>query len=602
MALELTDESLALAEVQVRAQGKRQLLCVVFADMVGYSALISENETETHEMWMRFSELVVAPLISKHSGNLVRTLGDGILSTFSSATDALGWAMDIQRVILDNRNARARPFPGLSLRIGINICDAILDGGDVYGDGVNITKRLQETAAADGIIISESLHESVRKGTDLRVRNLGFLTLKNISDPVRCFEVILDRATSGPTPVIDRNLPSIAVLPFQNLSGDPSFDYFSDGVVEDIIVSLSALRELFVISRSSAIAFGTGPTDPREIGRVLGVRYSLQGTLRLGPSTIRASVSLNDTRTGETLFSEKSEFPHSDLFAVQDMIVERVVARIAPNVRASERTKALRKPPENFTAYDLTLKAIDLMGSLQRDRFDQAIGYLDQAMELDPEFAMPAAYATRWYCIKIGQGWSTDLEGDCRKAAKAASQAISVDRQNALALAYYGHMKSYLERDYDTALIFLDRARDVGPSHAIAWMLSSATLAYVGRSEEAIKHAEYGLRLSPHDPDLYQFYDFLSIAHYSMSNFDEALIWAKRSHSENPKYTSNLRVLASCLVAKGELSEANRISKKLLELQPDFTVSNFGTFKCPFQMPEVKDMYLRHLRLAGLPN
>ena len=511
-------------------------------------------------------------------------------------------AMDVQRVILDNRNAKARPFPNLSLRIGINICDAILDGDDIYGDGVNITKRLQETANADGIIVSEALYDSVRKSADIRVRNLGLLTLKNISDPVRCFEVLIDRASSGPAPVIDRNLPSIAVLPFQNLSGDPTFDYFSDGVVEDIIVSLSALRELFVISRSSAVAFGIGPVDPREIGRLLAVRYSLQGTIRLGLSTIRTSVSLNDTRTGETLFSEKSEFPHSDLFAVQDMIVERVVARIAPNVRASERTKALRKPPENFTAYDLTLKAINMMGTLERDRFDQAIGYLEQAMTLDPEFAMPAAYATRWYCIKIGQGWSSDLEGDCRKAAKYASNAVNADRQNALALAYYGHMKACLERDYDTALIFLDRARDVGPSHAIAWMLSSATLAYVGRSEEAVKHAEYGLRLSPHDPDLYQFYEFLSIANYSLSNFDEALIWAKRSHSENPNYASNLRVLASCLVAKGELTEANRISKELLELQPDFTVSNFGTFNCPFQVPEVKEMYLRHLRLAGLPN
>ena len=287
MSLESTDDGLTLAVPNARMHGKRQLLCVVFADMVNYSALISENESETHEMWMRFTENVVDPLLEKHNGSLIRMLGDGILATFGSASDALGWAMDVQRVILDNRNAKARPFPNLSLRIGINICDAILDGDDIYGDGVNITKRLQETANADGIIVSEALYDSVRKSADIRVRNLGLLTLKNISDPVRCFEVLIDRASSGPAPVIDRNLPSIAVLPFQNLSGDPTFDYFSDGVVEDIIVSLSALRELFVISRSSAVAFGIGPVDPREIGRLLAVRYSLQGTIRLGLSTIR---------------------------------------------------------------------------------------------------------------------------------------------------------------------------------------------------------------------------------------------------------------------------------------------------------------------------
>ncbi len=554
-------------------------------------------------MWMQFVNDVVRPMAEEHQGTIIRTLGDGILLTFESASAAVHWSLDVQTAIKDARVESMNTYRGLALRIAVHICEAICDGADVYGDGVNITKRLQDSTAPDGIIVSEELYHAVRKSIPLEVRNLGYLNLKNISEPVHAFEII-QRASipAAGAPEIETNLPSIAVLPLQNLSGDDSDNYFSDGIVEDIIISLSALKELFVISRASALAFGTGPTDPREVGRILGVRYVLQGTMRRSDTRIRVSTTLSDTQSGETLYSEKSEFSHSDLFDVQDRIVERVVSRIAPNVRASERTRALRKPPDNFTAYDNCLKALDLMTSLDRGRFDEALEYLQKAMELDVNFVMPVAYAARWHCIYIGQGWADDRDAMVEAARGYASKAVNLDRQNALALAAYGHVKSYLERDYDSAIVFLDRARELAPSHALAWINSAAALCYVGRADEALTHAEYAIRLSPHDPDIYMYYDVLSGVYYFNARYSDGILWASQARALNGSYTSNLRQLVVNHVALGQMKEAGRAAQELLRLDPDFRVSIYAEKQCPFQDQEFKERFLTHLVEAGLPN
>ncbi len=586
----------------VSAVNARHLTCVVFADMAGYSALTSRDEAGTHRMWMEFVGSVVRPKSEELNGHIIRTLGDGILLTFESASAAVQWSLDVQEAIKSARSEAINPYPGLALRIAVHICEAIWDGEDIYGDGVNITKRLQDSTAPDGIIVSEDLYHAVRKSIPLDVRNLGFLNLKNISEPVRAFEVIQRAAIpAAGLPALQTTLPSIAVLPLQNLSGDPNDSYFSDGVVEDIIISLSALKELFVISRASALAFGTGPTDPREVGRILGVRYVLQGTMRRSKERIRVSTTLSDTHSGETLYSEKSEFSHSDLFEVQDNIVQRVVSRIAPNVRASERTRALRKPPDNFTAYDNCLKALDLMASLDKERFDEALQYLDKAIELDENFVMPVAYAARWHCIYIGQGWAEDREAMVEQARAYASKAVNLDRQNALALAAYGHVKSYLERDYDSAIVFLDRARELAPSHALAWINSAAALSYVGRAEEALAHAEYAVRLSPHDPDIYMYYDVLSGVYYWNNRFSEGILWASQARALNGSYTSNLRQLIVNHVALGQQREARVAAEELMRLDPEFHVTAYGKEQCPFQKPEFKERFLNHLLEAGLP-
>jgi adenylate cyclase len=398
------------------------------------------------------------------------------------------------------------------------------------------------------------------------------------------------------------NLPSIAVLPLENVGGDPSDDYFSDGIVEDITLSLAGLHELVVISRGSTLAFRGRQPDPREVARVFGVRYVLMGSLRRSERLVRVSVELCDANTGASLWGEKADIPPGELFDVQDRIVGRIVAGIAPNVHAAELRAAMRKKPENFTAYDHTLRALHIINSLDKNTFLQAREYLNSAMQEDANFAMPVAWAARWHSIYVGQGWSSDPAGDSAKAAELATRAIDLDRDNALALATHGHLRSYLFHDYDSALVYFHRALASCPNHALAWILSSATLSYVGRSEQAIRHAEQALRLSPFDQSLFYYYMFLNLAHYSHGNYEEAVKWGRMSTNENPFYTANYRPLMAALSALGRLAEAREVGAAMMKLEPDFRVSVWGRTRQPFRDREVGEKYMEHLRNAGLPN
>lgn len=579
----------------------REKLYVVFADMVGYSAHTSRDETGTHNMWMRFVEDIVLPTSKLCHGEVVRTLGDGILLSFSEAEDALDWCLQTQQQVLQDRGGRGNRFPDLSLRCAAHGCDAIKSNGDIYGNGVNVTKRLQEAIAPDGIIVSSTLFHEASQKRDLRNRNLGVLKLKNIDDPIQCYEILPEaRPTGVGLGRASQNLPSIAVMPLNGVPDNLEFDFFADGVVDDIITSLISLRELIVIARSSTLSLKSKSLDPFAIGQVLNVRYVLTGKIRKSSDRIRISTTLSDTLNGEIVFSENSDFPHHELFETQDKIVGHIVSKIAPNIRNAERVHALRKVPENFTAYELTLRALDHMSRLDKESYLEAKDCLQKSMALDPDFAMPVAYLVRWYCVYIGQGWSDDFTKDIADARDAATKAIQLDRYNALALASYGHLKSYLERDYETALLFLDRAREVGPSLALAWMLSSATLSYLGRTEEAIAQAKHGIRLSPHDHDLFQFYDFLAIAYYLDRNFEEAVHWCECSFSEKPDYLSNWRVMIMTNAASGRLDRAKEFVSKLLSQRPTFTIDQYLEDVCPFRRPEDRKMVAEHFALAGI--
>lgn len=579
----------------------RQRLSVVFADMVGYSAYTSKDEVGTHRMWMRFIQNVVVPTSDLCNGRIIRTLGDGILMSFDAAGDAIDWCLKTQTQVLAARTGKSKSYPGLSLRCAAHICDAIEDGGDIYGNGVNITKRLQDSIAPDGIIISEDLFKVASDVRTLKHRRLGFVKMKNIEDPICAYEILPEtRSKSVGLAQVSRNLPSLAIMPLQSIGGGAEFQFFADGVVDDIITSLTSLKELIVIARSSTLSERLRGLDPADIGQVLNARYVVTGTLRRSTERIRISVALCDTQSGEIVFSEQSEFPHAELFETQDRIVQHIVSKIAPNVREAERVSALRKPPENFTAYELTLKALDHMSNLDRENYQQALGYLQRAIDLDPDFAMPVAYMVRWYCVYVGQGWSTDRARDVANAKQIATKAIRLDRYNALALASYGHLKSYLERDYDTALLFLDRSREVGPSLALAWMLSSATLSYMGRADEALDQARHGIRLSPNDQDLYQFYDFLAIAHYLNSDFEEAAHWSECSFAEKADYTSNWRVMILTNAAAGHLERAGEFADKVLTDTPNFSIEYYLKEICPFRQSKDRHMVAEHLRLAGI--
>jgi len=579
----------------------RRLAALAFVDIVGYSILMASDERRTHDRWMALLDGVIRPQASEHDGVIVKSTGDGVLAEFASALDAVEWGIDVQRGVLAAR-AEGEHLPSIALRIAVHLGDVISTKDDIYGDGVNVAARLQEYADPDGIVLSEAVHDLVRGSIGMAVRDLGYLQLKNFERPVKAYALDIGGGTAvGPPRPHQELLPSIGVLPFQNLQGNPESDYFGDGVVEDIIVSLSGLHELLVISRGSTLQYRGKHPDPREVGRALGVRYVLLGSIRSSNGPVRVSTHLCDSFTGASIWGERADIDTGDLFDVQDRIVWRIVGGIAPHVRAAELRRSIRKRPENFTAYDHTLRGLDLMSGIDRGRAYQARDCLDRAMAADPTFAMPAAWAARCRSLCIGQGWSDNPDEDAAAAMGLATRAIELDRQNALALATMAHLRSFLFHDYDTALLYFDRALSACPNSSLAWILSSATLAYVGRGEEAVTHARHALRLSPFDQGLYYYYGCLGLAHYSNGEFEETIKWARMSESENSAYTGNLRYLIAALVANSQLDEARAWAQRLLEREPGFRLDVWQLTRQPFRDAALRERHLERLRMAGLP-
>lgn len=578
----------------------RRLAAIAFVDIVGYSILMAREETRTHRDWMAVLDNVIRPKTREHVGTLVKSTGDGVLVEFPSALDAVEWAQDVQRSTAANSSDADGPS-SIVLRIAVHLGDVITTEFDVFGDGVNVAARLQEYAPAGGIVLSEAVYDLVRGSIDCSVRDLGALELKNFEKPVRAYALDPDHEFSVPMQAKQGKLPSIAVLPLQNLGGDPADDYFSDGIVEDITLSLAGLRELVVISRGSTLAYRGRQPDPREVGRGLNVRYVLMGSVRRSPRLVRVSVSLCDAIGGASLWSERAEVAPGELFDVQDSIVERIVAGIAPNVRSSELRAAMRKKPESFTAYDCTLRGLHIINSLDLQTYRLAREFLEKAMAEDPHFAMPAAWAARWHSLYWGQGWSANPEEDRAKAVELAARAIELDGQNALALSTYGHLKAFLFHEYDSALTYFDRALAACPNHSIAWMLSVSTLSYVGRTDQAIRHAEQALRLSPLDRTLFTYYSSLALAHYAHGSYEDSVRWGMMSVNENPLYTSNLRYLTASLAALGRVNEAREMGLRLLRQEPEFRLGAYGRTRQPFRDPVIATRFMEHLAEAGLP-
>ncbi|WP_245706645.1 tetratricopeptide repeat protein [Ruegeria marina] len=471
----------------------------------------------------------------------------------------------------------------------------------MLGDGVNIAARLQEFVSAGGIIWTQSVQDRLSGQNQLETRSLGRLPLRKLGETVAAYELVTDARYALEGAVDGSILPSIAVMPFANPGGDQTDEYLAAGISEGIISQLSRNSDLTVISRSSTLAFGRQAIEPRSVGRALNARYLITGTLWRSGSQIRLSTQLLDTETGRNLTGLQRDFNQSDMFAVQDEIVETALVHLLPGVLSEERRRTLRKQPASFTAYDSYLKALDLIGDLERDEFDRARHHLEDAIAADPGFSSPLAWLARWHSLNVGQGWSEDPKADAHKASSLARKAIELDVKNALALATYGHVQSYLFGDFETAIYYLDRAREANPSSSIAWLLSSVTLSSIGRSKEAIHAAERALRLSPFDQRLFVFYVFLGTVHYDAGNFETAIKWLLRGLAENHRYTSGLRTLAVSQIAAGKPSDAKETVARLLELEPEFSVSNYRKTHRHYNDAKLVDQFCARLRQAGAP-
>lgn len=586
----------ASASVSAAGDG-RHLAAIVFADLAGYSRLMAADEVETYARWSGFYDTVLKAEGERLGGQIRDLRGDGVLLEFASVLNAVKWARAVHAAAAATSRGGK---PALVLRVAIHMGEILSAGDGIFGDAVNLTARLEEHAAPGGTVISETVRQALSGTLTEQVFDLGLLRFKNDERPFHAFA--LGTAHVTPLPREIAQLPTIAVLPLANVTGDPVDAYLTVGIVDDVIQSLSGLREVAVIARGSTVGFAGPAADPVAAGRQLGARYVLTGTLAHQGGAVRISVRLTDVEQDRTLWASRHDGKGMEIFDLQDSIVGHIVAGVAPNIRASELGTALRKRPENLTSYDRMLRGVHLLYAPDRTTSREARRFLDEAMMEDPSFSMPVAYAAWWHALWIGQGWSADPRVDARLAFELSSRAISLDPGNALALAVKGHVLSYLRREHDAAQLFFARALEACPSHAYSWMMSSTTLSYVGRADEALSRATHALVLSPHDQSRYLYLNRISIAHFAAGDMAEAVSWARRCRVESPSYTSNLRILAAALARRDEIAEARAVAAELLQHEPNFRLGVFERERQPFQVPETAAAYIRALRMAGLPD
>ncbi len=580
---------------------QRKLVAVLAADIAGYVGLMEAEEDATYARLKALIADVVRPSVARHRGSIVKTTGDGFLAVFDNAVDATACAVEMQEVIAQSATEPSAPL--VTFRMGINLTEVIVDSEDIFGDGVNLAARLQSSSEPGGIVVSAAVAEKLQALPKFKLVDLGELRLKNMRRPVTAFSVKVKDGLAGhvvPLASLPDDRPSIAVLPFGLELGDTRDTWFADGIIEGIIHILSGIGNLYVISRGTCLAYAQRTYDPRVVGRDLGVRYVLSGVVHRADDRLRIFTEVVDTATGSVLRSDRYDGGIGDLFEMQDRIATQVVAAIAPAVHEHELTRAMRKPPDSVTAYDLLLQALALLYQLRRPTFDRARGLLQQAMASDPNYAPAYSHAATWHMFRIGQGWSTNVEEDAAEAERCAAAALERDGNDAIALAIHGQMLSFTRRDYNAATLFLDRAISAGPSCHMAWTLSSATSGWVGEGERAVQHAIRALQLSPLDPFTFFTEHMLSQGHYISGNFEQAVRWGRRAAARNGMLTSNLRTLAAALVASGDVEGAREIARRILVADPQFRLSSFATRSA--MAPKILEFHVPRLRTAGLPD
>lgn len=580
---------------------ERRLAAVLVADIAGYTRLMEVYEFETHARLMELRKDIIDTAIASHHGRIVKNTGDGLIAIFGSVNDAVECAIGVQQSV--QRQEALRPMDRrIRFRMGVNVGDVVVEAEDVYGNGVNVAARLQDLAEPGGLMISSSVREEVGTNLELPTVDLGNLSLKNIQTPVRAFRVITNPDPGGPRLVRSnqRRQPSIAVLPFRTLDPDPEHAYFGDGLVEDIIGALAALKDLLVISRNSTLVYRGKDVEVRRVGSDLDVRYVLSGSVRRHGSRLRIAAELADTETGLVQWAQTFNFESEDLFDIQDRIVVEIVAIVAPRVREAEIQQAFLKRPESMDAYDHFLQALALLWRMDQHDFSRAGALVQRAIALDDSYATAYALASEWHGLRVGQGWSPDPNADSREAVRLAEAAVARDSGNVWALTLLGHYKSYLFRDYDTALSLFERATAASPSNSWAWGRSAPTYNYIGDGHGAIERAERALSLSPQDPMAFFYHTTLCIGHYTCGMYEEAAQWGQIALRESPRYIAAAAPTAAALAALGMTVEAREAALTILEVNPSFRASVHAT-RYPYREADRRARLEQHLLAAGLP-
>jgi adenylate cyclase len=583
----------------------RRLAAILAADVVGYSRLIGEDEEGTVARLKAIREELIDPNIARHHGRIVKTMGDGLLVEFASVVDAVRNAVAVQQAVAE-REAAVPEERRIVFRVGINLGDIIIDGDDILGDGVNVAARLEGLATPGGICISVKVHEEVKGKIDVGYEDAGEQKMKNITQPIRVFHVQLNQeerpgmssAESEAPRLALPDKPSIAVLPFDNMSSDVEQDYFADGITEDIITDLSRFTSLFVIARNSTFAFKGKSLEVKEVGRRLGVRYVVEGSVRRAGNRLRITAQLIDAVNDAHLWAERYDRDLEDIFAVQDEVTRAIVTALEPNPASTERERAHRKPPENLGAWECYQRG--LWHLYRHTAEDSAKGQelFRRAIALEPGFAAPhAALGFSLYYEVVG-GLVGDPGDRLTRAFEAARAAIAADERDAFGHEVLGRIL-LLHGEHDASIAAHQTSLALNPNYANAHYGLAFALCFTGAPEEAIRELEEAQRLSPHDPLLWAFMAIKSFALALLGRYDEALVWAKRAQQWPSATVWAYFTAVVPLVHLGRVEEAREALEQAFTIKPDLSTGFFEQI-FNFKHQADKDRYLDGLRDAGL--
>ena len=585
------------------ARIERRLAAILAADVVGFSALMERDEEGTYARIGRLRREVIEPRLSEHQGRLIKTTGDGFLAEFASPIAALRCALAIQ-------NSSSNAPDAFRLRIGLNLGDVIIEeGGDVYGEGVNVAARLEALADANGILISDKIHREVEGKVEAAFEDRGEQQVKNITRPIRIYAVRSAGAASTsaatslsqfdpgkPLPLPDK--PSIAVLPFQNMSGDPEQEYFADGIVEDIITALSRVKWFFVIARNSSFTYKGRAVDVRQVGRELGVRYVLEGSIRKSSNRVRITGQLIEAATGNHVWADRFEGSLEDIFELQDRITETVVAAIEPSLQLAEIRRSSFKPTDSLQAYDFYLRALAAFNLLTRSSLETTLAECRHALAIDPTYA--SAHGLVAWCLvwRDTQNWISDRIKERAEALKHARLAIDFGANDPTALWMAGHAIAYSGGGNEQGYRIVERSLVLNPNSAPAWNASGLINYYLGNGKIAVDHFKRAMRLSPVDPLEHLSKCGVAFAYFAEEQYGEAVDWADRALTDQPKFLPSLRIKAAACALLGRVEDARATARLLLAAAPELTLRDV-----PNRYSRASDSfaYIDGLRKAGVP-
>jgi adenylate cyclase len=589
-------------------QVDRRLAAIFAGDIAGYSRLMGADEEGTLRQLKAHRKELVDPKITEHRGRIVKTTGDGILVEFVSVVDAVRCAVDIQRGMAE-RNAGVQPDERIEFRIGINVGDIIFDGDDIFGDGVNVAARLEALADPGGIMVSGVVHDQVRDKLSFNFEDLGEQAVKNVIRPVGVHRVHLaEQVARGKSAIAAGKMertasdrPSLAVLPFVNMSGDTEQEYFADGITEDIITALSKLRWFFVIARNSSFIYKGKAVDVKRVARELGVRYVLEGSVRKSGNRVRITAQLIDAATGNHIWAEHYDGELNDIFDLQDKVTTRVVGAIAPKLEQVEIERAKRKPTESLDAYDHYLRGMASLHQWTSESSNEALRLFYKTFELDPGFASAYGMAAWCFVVRKANRWmAADPAQEIAEAARLARRAVDLGADDATALSVAGYALVFVAHDLDNGSAILDRALSLNPNHAGALINSGWTKAFLGEPDTAIKHVTDAMRLSPLDPMSFRTLGAVALAHFVAGRYDEASLWAEKALGERANFLPAIRELAASRALAGRSGEAQAAMTRLREIAPAMRVSTVKEWQ-PFRRPDDLARLEDGLRKAGLP-